>query len=50
MFLMLFFRNLEPDFIEPRLFLTRALQESVPNFFSLFQLAVQQAAADAKQK
>ncbi len=44
------FQELGTRFIEPRLFLTRALQESAPNLFSLFQLAVQQAAADAKQR
>lgn len=44
------FQELGTRFIEPRLFLTRALQESVPNLFSLLQLAIQQAAVDAKQK
>ncbi len=44
------FQELGTRFIEPKLFLTRALQESAPNLLSLMQLAVQQAAADAKQR
>ncbi|MGD0405125.1 MAG: hypothetical protein ABSB10_00530 [Candidatus Bathyarchaeia archaeon] len=42
------FQELGTRYIQARLFLTRALQECAPNLFSLLQLAVQNAAVDAR--
>src|SRR5271157_473569 len=41
------FQELGTRYIQPRLFLTRALQESAPNILSLLYLAIQNAASDA---
>ena len=45
-----FFQEFGTSHIQPRLFLTRALQESAPKLLSLISLALQNAALEAQEK
>ena len=45
-----FFQEFGTSRIQPRLFLTRALQESAPKLLSLISLAIQNAEAEASEK
>ena len=45
-----FFQEFGTSRIQPRLFLTRALQENAPKLLSLISLALQNAAVEASEK